>query len=205
MNMKLNFRHFEQIADKLYHLLLFLFWLFMLYGCDELLIATSTLICVAIHEISHTLAFIIVNRPLLPHTRINGLKISVGYISYKQKLFATAAGPAANLVAAALILPFAWVSDYASVLGLLNLLTAISNLIPISGTDGYNLILIALNSKEFSKKAYFALDVVSLLLNVSIFLASSYCVLRIGQSYWMWGFFFFSVIRSLEMLRKSFF
>ena len=203
--MRLNFRHFAQSADKFYHLLLFLFWLFMLFGCDELLIAMSTLLCIAIHEISHTLAFFIINRPLLPHTRINGLKISVGYVSYRQKLFATAAGPVANLAAAALFLPFAKASAYASILGLLNLMTAISNLIPINGTDGYNLILIALNSTDCSKKAFFTLDAISLFLNVSIFLASSYCVLRIGQSYWMWGFFFFSVICNLEMLRKSFF
>ncbi len=177
----------------------------MLFGTDEFPIATTTLLCIAIHEISHTVAFIIVNNPLLPRAKMNGLRISVGYMSYKKRLFATAIGPVANLVAAIISVPFAKSSGYAACFGLLNLMTAISNLIPINGTDGYNLILIALNSNGGTKKAYLTLEAASVCLNVLIFLTTSYCVLHIGESYLMWGFFFFSTVQSLEMLRKSFF
>ena len=205
MNIKLNFRHIAQIADKFYHTLLFVFWICMLYGTDDFAIATSTLLCVAVHEVSHVAVLMTYDQILCPKTRAYGFKIQIGSISYKQKMISTAAGPLSNIILALVMLPFLNRSTYLTELAFLNLMTAISNLIPIRGTDGYNLVLFTLDRAACKKGAYIFLDGVSLAFNVFIFLISTYAVLRIGESFWIWAIFFFSLIQNLESCRKKLF
>lgn len=205
MNNAHFFRHFAQIAQKLYNPLLLLFWIFMLYGSDSAAAATSTLICILAHEGAHVIAFLYCGRLTIPRARINGLKISLDYISYKKNLFATAIGPLTNIIFSLLFAAFAPIFSYAASFALINLMTAVSNLIPVSGTDGYNLISVTLRRFNAPRCAYLILDTVSVTLNVLIFLISSYCVLRVGEGYWIWGVFLISVIRSLETFRSSFF
>lgn len=205
MNIKLNFRHIAQIADKFYHTALLVFWLCMLYGSDEIAVATSTLLCVAVHEVSHVAILQTRGRLLCPRARAYGFKISIKDFSYRQKMIATAAGPLANLLCALLLLPFIKYSPYLAELAFLNFMTALSNLIPISGTDGYNLIFFTLENASTQKRAYLILESVSLALNIFIFLVSAYIVLRIGESFWIWAIFFFSLVRNLETYRKMLF
>lgn len=205
MNIKLFFCHIAQNADKFYHTALLVFWLCMLYGSDEIAVATSTLLCVAVHETAHVAVLQTRGRILCPKARAYGFKISIKDFSYRQKMIATAAGPCANLLAALILLPFFKYSPYFAELAFLNLMTALSNLIPISGTDGYNLILFTMDNASLSRRAYMILESVSLALNIFIFLISAYIVLRIGESFWIWAIFFFSLVRNLETYRKTLF
>ena len=87
---------------------------------------------------------------------------------------------------------------------ILNLLSAVSNLLPINGYDGYRIMdaSFSLIMRDVKKKD-------SLLILISLFLTSSavffslYLILRFGEGYWLFALFFLSLLTSAKKIQIS--
>ena len=117
------------------------FWLLLLFGFDDGITAALTVAAALFHELGHVAAlFIIGAGGRLPAARLRGLALVPSRIlSYKEEALVASAGPLANLMLAAL-LSFLPPFGQSRLFLFINLLTALSNLLPVKGYDGYRAI-----------------------------------------------------------------
>ena len=196
---------FVQLANKSKNMLCVFFWIFIIYGFDIPYIATLTLASAAAHELGHVVALRFTGRSAPLGARACGLKIRSGGCSYRERIFVCLAGPATNVFIAFFALPFAKQSGYAATVAVLNLLTAVSNLVPIRGTDGYNAIKALILNRFSDGCGEAVLDTISFVLTVLAAFASFYLVMRIGSGYWACGILLISLAKELECSKKRFF
>lgn len=193
-----------QLANKAKNLLCVFFWILIIYGFDTPYIATLTITSALSHELGHVIALRHFGKESPMGARACGPKIQGGRVSYGERVLVCLAGPGANLFLALLTLPFAMQNGYAATFAALNLLTAISNLMPLRGTDGYN-ALQSLILKHSEGGSTAALDTLSFILTLIAAFASFYLVMRIGSGYWACGILLISLAKELESLKKRFF
>ena len=177
-----------------------IFWLLLIYGFDEPCEAGITVLCALIHELGH-FTYIVCLRGDTARlgSVVNGFRIRrARSVSYRDELAAYASGPIANLAAMLITLPFL-ANGYASLFAAINVITAVSNLLPIRGYDGYGIARAFFQSKEWSATV---LDGISFALETAICLFSLYAMEKVGEGYWIFGIFFFSLIS--DMLRAPF-
>ena len=98
--------------------------------------------------------------------------------------------------------------EYADVLGEygymlcgLNALTAVSNLLPCEGLDGYGILRAVLEGHGLGGGLR-VLDAVGVGVNIFIMLSALFLMMRIGEGYWIFGLFLWNTVVSLEKLRK---
>ncbi|MBQ8321654.1 MAG: hypothetical protein IJX92_04745 [Clostridia bacterium] len=192
------FMHFLQ---KIGIILPAIFWLMMLYAFDEPLAATLTLLAAVIHEAGHQLyIFLALGRVGNMRSTLCGFRISKGCIlSYKSEALVYFSGPLANIFMSILTIPFFFVVNkslfvYLQLFSIINLATAASNLLPIKGYDGYGILECVFSYYGIRDAAMRILSVVSLLLSAFICILSLYIMARIGDGYWIFGIFIFSLI-----------
>ena len=198
-----------------------LFWILALFGFDEPAVAFITLIAVAIHEFGHEAMLFILKKPLrLPLPRANGFKIKphallsykeeiavlvagpfanliFALLSYKEEIAVLVAGPFANLIFALLALPFLSKYESLQLFSVINGLTALTNLIPVRGYDGYKILSATAEHFECSTLNR-VLDVCSLLFASAVLLLSLYAIDRLDAGYWIFGVFFIFLLREVK-------
>jgi Zn-dependent protease len=176
-----------------------LFWILALFGFDEPAVAFITLIAVAIHEFGHEAMLFILKKPLrLPLPRANGFKIKPhALLSYKEEIAVLVAGPFANLIFALLALPFLSKYESLQLFSVINGLTALTNLIPVRGYDGYKILSATAEHFECSTLNR-VLDVCSLLFASAVLLLSLYAIDRLDAGYWIFGVFFIFLLREVK-------
>ena len=181
------------IADRL---LPTLFWVLLIFGFDTPCIAIITLTAAAVHELGHLIAIMISNvGSSMPEGRLNGFKIRLSECGYKQTFFILLSGPLANMVTALLLSLLSGASDYLSLVIIINVLTAISNLIPAKGCDGYGMIETVLLYKERSTAP---LEALSFLITVLFTFLSLSMIGRVGVGYWIFSAYFVLLIKKLS-------
>lgn len=180
------------------------FWVLLIFGFDEIYIAVLTLICVAVHELGHeAMLFAVSKRTKLPRVTSDGLRIDAGsFLSYGSELLLALSGPLANFLVFALAISFSSLSEYILSFAILNLITAISNLLPCEGMDGYCAINAVLCCTHASDCAFRVLSFVSLSVNILITLIALYLLQRCGEGYWIFGMFLSYTAVGLEKMRK---
>ena len=183
-----------------------LFWIVLLLAFDSPWAAMLTLLCAALHEIGHILAALLITdgNISMPKAVIYGLRIDTGGImSYKQELFIALGGPFCNIGCALASMPLFFINDYAAAFVFINLLTALSNLIPLRSYDGERALSAAV-SLLFSPyladtlKHYVSLAVSALGAILSLFLIG-----RVGEGYWIFGAFFVSLFNEILSCGKN--
>lgn len=176
-----------------------LFWILALFGFDEPAVAFITLIAVAIHEFGHEAMLFILKKPLrLPLPRANGFKIKPhALLSYKEEIAVLVAGPFANLIFALIALPFLSKYESLQLFSVINGLTALTNLIPVRGYDGYKILSATAEHFECSTLNR-VLDVCSLLFASAVLLLSLYAIDRLDAGYWIFGVFFIFLLREVK-------
>lgn len=180
----------RNILYALNELLPALFWIFLMLGFDEVYIALMTLCAAAIHELGHyaTVLFLRCDADL-PLGHISGMRIRERrMMSYRDKIAVLAAGPLANLAVALLLFPFARRSGYIMTFAALNLITALSNLLPIESYDGYS-ILIEAARWHGCEWAVGLLERISFLLLAATALLSLIIMYLYNGGYWIYGLF----------------
>ena len=175
------------------------FWLAVIFGFDEPYIAAETLIAAAAHELGHIIAiFALTGEDIsLPRAAAYGLKIKTKRLSYGKEAVAALSGPIVNLLLFALSLTFFQNSEYMISFALINLLTALSNLLPIEGYDGYRALFSFLSLLSPTHRTDRVMRRISFFMSVAITFFSLYLLLRFGEGYWLFAVFFCTAMKFL--------
>lgn len=180
-----------------------LFWLTLMLAFDSVYICVITCICAAAHEVGHIGAAIAVRHGgvSISKATLTGLKIHTGGIlSYKEELIIASGGPIANLVFFLFCLPFFDMNEYFVALGVINLLTAFSNLIPIRGYDGYRIIGSALSLFDMKWRVDDIMSALTVAFSAAATLISLVLLMLVGEGYWFFAIFFAVLLK--EILKK---
>ena len=178
-----------------------LFWILVMLGFDGVDGAILTLIAVLIHELGHMAAlFVLGRRSGAPLPRMPGFSIKVrATLSYKEDIIVTAAGPLANLLAAVIFLP---IGQSAEPMILINLVTAVSNLLPVRGYDGYRILTSAIALSGAGGFLGRLPDVLSFGTAVVAVLLSLYFIYVFDSGYWIFGVFFIFLLGEVKKSLK---
>lgn len=201
-------RFFTRFSSQLTVFLPSLFWLLLIYGFDEALPAGLTIICALLHELGHEAYFLLgKGEKLRIRTTLSGFRIKKRHSdSYLTDAFLYAAGPLANLAAILLFLPIRLFPDeYKELFINLNLITALSNLLPIKSYDGYGIMLSLLRFLNKEDNYLAILDMISFACTIFLAFLSLYIVGKVGNCYWMAGLFIISLVGEVsERLKQVF-
>lgn len=184
------------------------FWLFLIFAFDDSSFAIMTLIAALIHEAGHMI-FGLTRGVLrvMPAPSATGFKISPEKtLSYKDDLLLTLGGPVLNLTVFFVLFflkCFMGIATGLSVFSTVNLLTALSNLLPIKGHDGYRAIEnVLLLYSENHERARSALSAFSFFFTALLMFLSLFLMLKLGEGYWIFVIFFSSFIGELTKTVK---
>ena len=133
-------------------------------------------------------------------SHLSGFRIRVGMGGYAEQILLLAAGPLVNLAVFLLTLPLSGLANgYFLMIGYINLLSALSNLLPIEGYDGYGILMTLAEAKD-SHISFRLLCISSFTLTLSLTLISLYIMLRYGGGYWIFGVFFVTLLTKIKKL-----
>lgn len=200
MNLNKKFKRI-QFIDQFCCALSTVFWILMLFSFEKPTIAITTLISSLIHESGHLLCMILYNNHEFRFRGvINGFRIRPTRIrSYEEEMFIFLSGPLANLFAFTICIIFSFVAgDGFLTIAVINLVTAISNLLPIKGYDGYGAIRALLKKIDFSGVALRMLSRLSSALIFLFSIISLYLIDRCNGGYWIFAVFFISMIKEFK-------
>ena len=180
-----------------------IFWVSLIFGFDTPYIAILTLISAIMHELGHGLMISLLSRGASIRGHATGFRIREGrMLTYRGEVAVLLGGPMMNLLIFLLALPFASaMSGYVRILGLVNLATGISNLLPLEGYDGYGALSMILRSRGKERLVGW-LEVCSFVLSILVTFAALHLIDIYGEGYWIFGLFFFTVISKLINFEK---
>ena len=185
----------------------FLFWFFMIFAFDSVSLGIMTLLAAAIHELGHIFFGISEGRlSLISHPSGFRIKRS-GIASYTKEIFFILGGAIFNTGAAIILFILSAHidrGDYFSLLATVNLFTAASNLLPISGYDGYRFLSTIISSGcKNERRAHEALECVSFSLSTVLLFLALFFILKTGEGYWIFAVLFVPFILWLRKLSDS--
>jgi len=190
-------RRKSEIIDVTVRVFSGIFWLLVLFGFDSVGGALMTLLAAVIHETGHILAlFVLGHTDGVPLPRMPGFSIGIHpSLSYKEDIAVSVAGPVANLVTAAMLLPM---REAAWEMIAISLLTALSNLLPVKGYDGYRILsaLIALTGTEGILGRL--PGILSFAIATAAVLLSLYAIYAFDAGYWIFGVFFIFLLGEVK-------
>lgn len=185
-----------------------LFWALLMFGFDAPFMAILTIVSALIHELGHLCVLKLLNKGDFHsvYGRIFGFGIPIRNLSYKEELLVALGGPFINILFGVLftILPQANAFlSYLRLFGILNIMTALSNILPIESYDGYRILhsLIAIFSKDY-ERGESVLFSLSFLFSAILCLLSLYLILKIGEGYWIFAVFFSILLTSIAKVQK---
>ena len=177
------------------------FWIFLIYSFDEVMGASITIIAMIIHEFGHLVCiFMISGKIQIPQGRFNGLRIlGQTFIPYSSQIWEYASGAAFNLIAALVMsLLSRNKNDYIELFITINLATAISNLLPIDGYDGYKLLTAIIEYFDLGFLAHVILEIISFVITVLLCIFSLFLVYTFGNGYWFMSIFLIATVNKLQ-------
>lgn len=204
-----------KILRAIKHTLPVIFWGLLIFGFDSSCTAILTIIAAVIHECGHlTVLFFFCNKKSsVPKATVYGFRINISELSYLQEAAVALGGPAANFTVAAACLIANGASplgNYIHAFALLNLITMLSNLMPIESYDGYKAILsICAIICENPDRAESVLRKISFAFSAVMSFFSLYLILKSGEGYWAFAVFLVSTLSSMfkeqkDMISKEF-
>jgi Zn-dependent protease len=166
-----------------------IFWGLVIFGFEEPSLAVITLLCALIHELGH---FIFTPCEIKIRGVVSGFRIKPqGMLSYPSKLISYTGGPMANLVIALLCFSlYPLLGEYIRLFAILNTVTALTNLMPIEGYDGYGIIVTLLEMKDAGAICFDILRWVNRSVVMLTCIFSLYLIDRIDGGYWIFALFF---------------
>lgn len=188
--------------------LLIIFWVLLIFGFDSPYTAILTIISAMIHESGHVICLLAVKSKerLIPTPHISGFRIKIPTLSYKEELLCALSGPMANL-AVGIVFFFSFppvLASYLKTFATLNIMTMVSNLLPIEGYDGYKILDAILGILfKCNALAQNLLFLTSLITSSVMCFLSLYIILKLGAGYWIFGLFFTAMLRSMIKKQKQ--
>ena len=175
----------------------YFFTALIIFSFEDGKMAALTLLCAALHEIGHAVALRAVGKGFSFKGVLSGFRIKPKKaLSYSEEILVSAAGPAVNLI---LFTAFLIPGDKSTgAFALLNLFTALSNLIPIKGYDGYRILRVLFLKYERSFFADNVLPKISFTLIALLTLLSLYFISRLNCGYWTFFIFIFFLLSEIK-------
>ena len=177
------------------------FFAFLIFGFEEPLMATVTILSALAHEMGHICYIIYSKRNSLNmRTVLSGFRIRTDEkLSYHQMIFTYLWGPALNIIifVAAALLSVYW-GEFFALVSIINLATALSNLLPIEGYDGYGILYSIIQKREMGEKWLLGLYRLSASLIFIFCIFSLYLIGRQGGGYWIFAIFFISMLKCIK-------
>ncbi len=179
------------------------FIILIIFSFDTALVAIMTILSAIIHELGHIAPMLLLkgSEPAIPRSRIDGLRIlTKEQLSYRDELIVLLGGPCLNLIFSALFyvlhLKF---GEYFYLFAIINLMTMLTNLLPINQYDGYKIIrcIILLVCRDAYSKLS-VLDAVSFAICTVISIVTLYFILKLGEGYWIFSVLLYQLIRSIH-------
>ncbi len=186
-------------------LLPLLFWILISFSFDLPYAAILTGVSAVIHELGHILFILTIRGFPEMKNRLSGPKIRLSGLSYREELFCALAGPLANLFTATLIIPTLLLlpSAYLFEFFIINVLTAVLNLLPINGFDGYKALFCFASERENGGNHLRLLCHTSFLITAFLTLLTLFFVLKAGEGYWIFVLFFSVLISEIAKSQKE--
>lgn len=189
------------VSKKLLAILPMFFWLILIFGFDEAEMALITLSAALLHEMGH-IGYLLISKKITPSIRgvVSGFRIKTSaLLSYSEEQAFYLAGPLMNLA----MFVFASFLSQAfgrlwSVIAMVNLVSALSNLLPIEGYDGYGIIRTALQRNENSELGLKILSLFSTSLIFLLCIFSLYIINKFNGGYWIFFIFFISMVKRIK-------
>ena len=187
------------IFESLIRILALLFWILLMISFSDFEMMLLTLFAAFLHELGHILILLIMKKEFsLPRLIRSGFIIKTQtHLSYKDEIIICGAGPMVN------ILLFIFLFPYAQSFAIINLATAISNLLPLPGYDGYkitnNLISLCFgNLLTFKIMPFLTLAISSLLVFFSLLF-----ILLLNGGYCIFFIFFIVLMQQIIFCQKK--
>ena len=177
------------LSDKVFPAV---FWLCIMLAFDSPLVCFLSVISAAIHEIGHISAAALMKngKISMPRGTVWGLKIDTGrLLSYREEIFIAAGGPIINIALFIILLPF-FTSEYLSLFAFLNLLSALTNLLPMRGTDGGRIVHAILSERLCRESADRIIGHLTLAISSTLTFISLSLLMLLGEGWWIFAFFF---------------
>lgn len=176
-----------------------LFWIFFLFGNNTAKMAVATLISLTVHECGHLFYLFLSGADLSIRATFSGFRIRPKKIlSYKEERRLALAGPVSNLLFFLFLVPFPCCRTLAPV----SLLTAVSNLIPMEGYDGYRALSAFLSENERTKTLSLLPKMSSAFTVLFLFL-SLYFLNKTGDGLFAVGLFLLSLLGVVSKSLKT--
>lgn len=176
-----------------------LFWILLIFGFDKVYMATLTIISAVIHEAGHYIAIILLKCDTgAPVGHISGFRIRQKQItSYTKNIIIFAAGPFSNFLFTLILLPFVFADRYFLTACIINFATALSNLLPIKGYDGFSILSEFLKSRSCDGGIRL-LSAVSFALSAVLLFLSLYMMYFYNEGYWIFGIFLANLMSEMS-------
>ena len=180
-----------------------IFWCLLMFGFDEPYLAIFAILSSLIHELGHCIPIVMYSKNGEIATRsLRGFRIfEKEYYSYREIILITLCGPLANILTAIFIFLLPFANDYLKAFAIVNMINALSNLLPVEYYDGFN-ILKSLFEKNNHTKHTVHLYQLSFAITIVMVFLSLYAIYRFDGGYWIFAVFFISMIRKLLTVKK---
>ena len=188
-----------RIIDKLLSFLSMIFLVLLIFGFGDFAVTVITLLSAIFHELGHVISGYLFSVHCKFSVHFNGFRLKPNsLISYKETLIVALCGPLANFILCVILIPFLPIGGeliYTAIA--INALTALSNLMPIRGYDGYKIIASLLGNSKFQKEGCFILDALSDIISIIICFFSLFLMLALNTGYWSYIIFFTNMSKSV--------
>ncbi len=193
------FRCLLQFLKGITYILPALFWVLVIYGFDIPCVAGITILSALIHECGHIAYIFLMSREKIQlYTVLSGFRIKkTKSSSYLYDLHLYAFGPLANFIAAAVALLCFESFTYMKLFAYINIATALSNLLPVNGYDGYGIVYSCVHFYNKDSKLVPILNRISFAVIAVFTLLALYMLSRIGNGYWLAGLFIILLIKEV--------
>ena len=188
-----------RLLHLLKNLLGALFWIILMLGFDDIGMTLLTLLSALLHELGHIFAItFFVNKGFsFPKAVISGLRIKIDTpLSYREEILVCLFGPLANLIAFLIFLPFFY--EFA----IINLATAVSNLLPMPDYDGEKILFAVLSEKCDTEKASRVTSHLTLIFSAAFLFLSLFLILKLNGGYWIFFVFFIITLKQILFFQK---
>ena len=176
-----------------------LFWILVLFGFDKPYIAVLTLLTALLHEVGHYIAFLVLKCDTgMPLGHFSGFRFrQKANTSYAKSILIYGAGAMMNILTSTAVLPFCRGNRYLTVFVLIGYATAVSNLLPIKGYDGYNILADFLRSRG-KDTGLRILDGGSFVICVVLTFTALYLMYYRNGGYWIYGMFMLMLLGEIS-------
>ena len=171
----------------------------MIFAFDNISTVILTLCAAALHEIGHLTVAMIIKKNGGFKGSYFGLRISIyDFLTYREEIFIAAAGPFANFLVLIALFPYMKSNEYIMIFGVINLMTGLSNLLPIKSFDGNRILFSILNLICEYEKAYRICEIISFATLITLCFFSLYLISKLNTGYLIFFIFFSYFLKSIQ-------